>query len=98
MPISQFSEGLQRVISFLPGTYGTSLLRNHAMRGVMEAMRDEGVPEAMVTELRDMVDCNLYFFEKSVPAGAMYAVLGGAVVILIGVYVLLNARKIKKGR
>ena len=34
MPISQFSKGLQRVISFLPGTYGTSLLRNHTLRGV----------------------------------------------------------------
>ena len=38
MPISQFSEGLQKVISFLPGTYGTSLLRNHALRGVFEEM------------------------------------------------------------
>ncbi|MBQ4053711.1 MAG: ABC transporter permease, partial [Clostridia bacterium] len=30
MPISSFSNGLQKVISFLPGTYGTSLFRNHA--------------------------------------------------------------------
>ena len=34
MPLSNFSGGLQKVISFLPGTYGTSLLRNHAVRGV----------------------------------------------------------------
>ena len=38
MPISSFSEGLQTVIKFLPGTYGTSLLRNHALGGVMKAM------------------------------------------------------------
>ena len=38
MPISQFSVGLQRVLSFLPGTYGTSLVRNHAMGGVFEEM------------------------------------------------------------
>ena len=38
MPISQFSEGLQKVISFLPGTYGTSLLRIHALRGVFREM------------------------------------------------------------
>ena len=25
MPISQFSEGQQKVLSFLPGTYGTSM-------------------------------------------------------------------------
>ena len=36
MPISQFSEGLQKVLSVLPGTYGTSLLRNHALHGVFE--------------------------------------------------------------
>ena len=36
MPVSSFSEGVQKVISFLPGTYGTSLLRNHAMRGAFE--------------------------------------------------------------
>lgn len=31
MPVSSFSAGLQKVISFLPGTYGTGLLRNHAL-------------------------------------------------------------------
>ena len=36
MPISQFSEGIQKVLSFLPGTYGTSLLHNHLMRGCMD--------------------------------------------------------------
>ena len=29
MPMSNFSEGLQKALSFLPGTYGTSLIRNH---------------------------------------------------------------------
>ena len=41
MPISQFSEGLQKAIAFLPGTYGTSLLRNHTMGGALNAMKDE---------------------------------------------------------
>ena len=44
MPISQFSEGLQKLISFLPGTYGTSLLRNHALRGVFGEMETQGFP------------------------------------------------------
>ncbi|MFR5889679.1 MAG: hypothetical protein ACLUFM_01590 [Lachnospiraceae bacterium] len=38
MPISSFGSGLQRVISFLPGTYGTSLLRNHTLRGAFAEM------------------------------------------------------------
>ena len=35
MPLSQFSEGLRTVLCFLPGTYGTSLLREHTLRGVL---------------------------------------------------------------
>ena len=90
MPISQFSEGLQKLISFLPGTYGTSLLRNHALRGVFGEMETQGFPAEAVETIRDAVDCNLYFFGDRVEPGAMYAVLGGAVVVLIAVYVLLN--------
>lgn len=90
MPISQFSEGLQKLISFLPGTYGTSLLRNHALRGVLGEMEAQGFPAEAVETIRDAVDCNLYFFGDRVEPGAMYAVLGGAVVVLIAVYVLLN--------
>ena len=44
MPISSFSSGLQKVISLLPGTYGTSLVRNHAMRGVFAEMAKENIP------------------------------------------------------
>ena len=38
MPISQFGDGLQTALGFLPGTYGTMLLRNHALNGVYSAM------------------------------------------------------------
>ena len=31
MPISTFGGGLQKVLSFLPGTYGTCLIKNHMM-------------------------------------------------------------------
>ena len=36
MPVSNFGEGLQKFLSFLPSTYGTSMLKNHMMRGVFE--------------------------------------------------------------
>ncbi|MGM9626448.1 MAG: ABC transporter permease [Eubacteriales bacterium] len=90
MPISQFSEGLQRIISFLPGTYGTSLLRNHAMRGVFAEMKRIGFPEQAVEEIRDSVDCNLYFFGSRVETGSMYLILLGSVAVLVVLYVLLN--------
>ena len=91
MPISQFSDGLQKVISFLPGTYGTSLIRNHTLRGMFEEMGNQGFPAEVVEAIKDSVDCNLYFFGDKVELGAMYLILGGAVIVLIAVYVLLNA-------
>lgn len=90
MPISNFSDGLQKVISFLPGTYGTSLLRNHAMRGVFEEMLDLGFPKEVVESIRDSVDCNLYFFDNKVETGTMYLIMVGVVVLLVGLYVVLN--------
>ena len=38
MPISSFGDGLQKVLSFFPGTYATCLVKNHMMRGVFEEM------------------------------------------------------------
>lgn len=96
MPISQFSEGLQKVLSFLPGTYGTSLLRNHALRGVFEEMGDGGFPDEVVEAIKDSIDCNLYFFGDKVEIGMMYVILAVTVVALIGIYVLING--LKKGR
>ena len=96
MPTSQFSDGLQTVISFLPGTYGTSLLRNHAMRGALSELEEQGVPAEAVDGMRDVMDCNLYFFEQKVSMGAMVAVLILAVAVLLGLYILLNLRKMTK--
>ncbi|MDY4207904.1 MAG: ABC transporter permease [Lachnospiraceae bacterium] len=90
MPISQFSEGLQKVISFLPGTYGTSLLRNHALRGVFEEMGAQEFPDEIVEAIRDSVDCNLYFFGDKVALSNMYVILISAIVIAIVIYVAMN--------
>lgn len=91
MLISNFSSGLQKVLSFLPGTYGTSLLRNHALAGAYREMARVGFPAEVIEAIRDSIDCNLYFFGRSVSIGGMYAVLVGATLLLVGLYVLLNA-------
>ena len=93
MPISSFGSGLQKVISFLPGTYGTSLMRNHSMRGALDEMQNQGIPQQVVEGFRDAMDCNVYFFEKSVDESAMYLILGATVALLVGAYVLLNNLK-----
>lgn len=93
MPIYSFSEGLQKVIMFLPGTYGTSLVRNHSMGGVLAEMQSEGVPENVIDSIRDSLDCNLYFFENQVNISVMYVILGVAVAVLVGAYIIVNAFK-----
>lgn len=97
MPISSFSEGLQRMISFLPGTYATSLFRNHALNGVLESIKNDRAPMPIpVDGFKDMLDCNIYFFDNQVSIGAMYIVLICSVALLVGAYVLINALKKEK--
>ena len=95
MPISSFSEGLRKIIMFLPGTYGTSLLRKHATEGAFSEMANEGVPEVVVESIKDSIDCNLYFFGDKVAPWVMYLVLGGATAALIVAYVIMNMLKKK---
>lgn len=98
MPISGFSAGLQKVLSFLPGTYGTSLLRRHAMRGVFAEMSESGFPDEVMDAVRDSVDCNLYFSGHRVEEGTMYLILIGAIVLFIGVFVAMNILSGRKKR
>ena len=80
---------LQNFIMLLPGTYGTSLVRNHSLNGVYGEMAKQGFPKEVINGVKDGVDCNLYFFGDKVSTGAMYGVLIGAVVVLSAVYVLI---------
>ena len=89
MPISSFSDGLQKVLSFLPGTYGTALMRTHALAGAYRKMSESGFPDTVIDSIRDSIDCNIYFFGHKAELWAMYAVLVGATALLTAVYVLL---------
>lgn len=93
MPISSFSEGIQKAIMFLPGTYGTSLVRNHSMNGAIDELNNQGMPKMIMTSFKDVLDCNLYFFDKKVEITTMYLVLCITIVLLVIVYILLNEFK-----
>ena len=95
MPISQFSDSLQKIISFLPGTYGTSLLRNHSLQGVFAEMETQGISSELIEALKDSIDCNVYFFGEKVEMFPMYIILCLSVIVLMGIYVMMNM-KIKK--
>ncbi|MBQ4370632.1 MAG: ABC transporter permease [Oscillospiraceae bacterium] len=90
MPISNFGSGLQKVLSFLPGTYGTALLKNHLMRGNFAAMIDAGVPKEAVDGIKEAIDCTPKFFSHKVTVPEMLGVMAVSVLALVGIYVLMN--------
>lgn len=96
MPVSNFSPALQKILSFLPGTYGTVLLRNHAMRGAFRQMTKDGIPQEIIEKICDSVDCNLYFFGEKVRVSAMYMVLCASILLFIGIYIAVNLIKEKR--
>lgn len=93
MPIAQFSEGIQKFISYLPGTYGTGLLRNHFMRGVYQELETEYFPAEVIKEIQDGFDFNFYFRENLVEVPQMYVILGVTIIAALLIYIVLNMRK-----
>ncbi|MFR5864279.1 MAG: ABC transporter permease [Acutalibacteraceae bacterium] len=96
MPLSQFSEGLRNVISFLPGTYGTALIRHRLMDGVFAALEDEYLPAEAVETLREAFDGRLSLLGTEITQPMMYAVLGVFTVLLLAACVLLHIRRGKR--
>ena len=101
MPIASFGKWLQKVIMFMPGTYGTSLIRNHAMRGTFEELAglipNAAVADDVVTKIKDGVDCNIYFFGNNVEPWVMYLILIGSTLLILGAYVVASIL-MKKGK
>ena len=58
MPLSQYGAGLRNVLTCLPGTYGTSLLRNHALQGVLGEMSAQGFPAEAWEGMKVTADCS----------------------------------------
>lgn len=96
MPMSSFPEWLQKVVMFLPGTYGTSLFRNHCLAGIYRELDSCGVGVEYVEALKDSVDCNIYFFGTKVEVWVMYLVLALFIAVCVGAYVLINILKKEK--
>lgn len=98
MPISNFGTVLQNILAFLPGTYGTSLIRQHSLNGVFKEMSKTGFPPDVIEGIRNSVDCNIYFFGTKVSNAVMYAILVGSIALLVGIYILINVFHKRKSR
>lgn len=97
MPISQFGEGLQTILTFLPGTYATVFIRNGYERGVLSALSSEcNFPEEVITNMSKNFDISISFFGSSISPLACGLILGISVAVLLMIYILINKRKNKK--
>lgn len=96
MPIASFNVGLQKVLSFLPGTYGTSLIKNHAMNASLNELTNSGVSKEVVNEIAKSLDCKLKFFDYDVSLNYMYLIMIITIIVLMGIFILENKLKRKK--
>ena len=69
MPINSYNSGLKNVIMFTPGTYCTSLIRNHSLAGAFKEMSDW--PIEAIKSIKDGIDCNLCLFDKQISIAGM---------------------------
>lgn len=86
MPISNFGSGLQKALSYLPGTYGTSLIKNHMLRGIFEEMESEKLPDELITAIRETLDCNPQFYGNVVNTTQMVFIMAGSIVVLGAIF------------
>ena len=95
MPISSFNSLLQKVISLLPGTYATSLIRNHFLGSIFREMSKLNLPSELINELKKRFDCTLEFFGHELSIPIMYIILIGSILILTIIYLIINSKKKK---
>lgn len=97
MPISQFGSGIRNFLSFLPSTYGTVLFRQYYMNGVINQLQTvENVPQEIAEQIRLSFDGKLVLFNNTIPTWALFTVVIGTSIILLGIYILLSNLKSKK--
>lgn len=90
MPISNFGTGLQKVLSYLPSTYGTSLMKNHMLNGIFAEMEKENIPKEMITAIKETLDCRPQCNGHVVSVEQMLLIMMGSIVVFGVLYFLLT--------
>jgi len=65
------------------------------MQGAFAEMQREGIPAQVIEEIKDSLDCNLYFFQNQVKIPVMYIILGITIIVLIALYIFMNTLRKK---
>lgn len=89
MPIAQFGSVVQNIVSVLPGTYGTSLVKNHALNGVINEM-GKNLSQDTINKTKVGMDCTPKLFGHVVNIPTMYIILISSTILLVAAYLLVN--------
>ncbi len=84
MPLGSLTAWIRNAVMFLPGTYGTGLIRMHLMGRAIDSL-----PAPAAAAMREGFDCTLLFFEHAVPVWACYLVVALVTLALVGGYIAL---------
>jgi multidrug/hemolysin transport system permease protein len=90
MPIGSLSPVFVNIISCLPGTYGTVLLRNLCLNDCFTQMQASGYDAQSLAYCRQGFDCDFSFFSTPVPPWACVLILILSTLLLITLYITLH--------
>ena len=65
------------------------------MRGIIFEMEEIGFPNEVVTNIKNSVDYNTYFFGNLVEVWQMYLILGGFIIIFIMFFIVFYKIKLR---
>lgn len=74
---------------------GTSLLKNHMLRGIFEEMEKQNLPEKMIAAVKDTLECNPQFRGHLVSVEQMIMVMVGSIVLLGVLYLWMTSLREK---
>lgn len=55
-----------------------------------------GISAEVISGIKDIIDCNLYFFGNQVSIGTKYGIMIGSIILLIGAYIHISVLRAKK--
>ncbi|BAR06809.1 ABC-type uncharacterized transport system, permease component [Scardovia inopinata] len=90
MPMSLFPSGLRTVLTYLPNTYGTALLRTHIMGDALQQAGEQKIPGAVLDQIKKSTDYTILFRGHAVSVPAMVLIMMAAVVICLLIFVIQN--------
>lgn len=97
MPISEFAEGIRNIISVLPGTYGTTLLKSHLTTGYLDKIGESGVSGEAIEAIKKGFDLRLSVFGNEMGEEMLYAVMAAAIIALFLMFALVVFMDRKRG-